>query len=219
MELNITDIATGEIEIPDRHLMLEILDQQSHLMVKYHPIEQSNGIILPAHPWFIDDIAVQLRVKDMFWRATEEMAEAMQVVPDITWEDRPPLHFFEELADALHFLAEGSIIGSMPNLSLMLVWDKVFKCLPRAEILDPVSLRVQAMYFITWLGLAANTLKNKPWKQTQMPTDQAMFHQALAQAWFKFLVLLRDMQLKPIEIYVLYMKKHRVNQFRQRSRY
>lgn len=70
-----------------------------------------------------------------------------------------------------------------------------------------------------WLQMARNTLKNKPWKQTQMMTDGNIYQNALKQctiALFKFLAFV---ELTPESFYVIYYKKNKINQFRIKSRY
>jgi hypothetical protein len=69
---------------------------------------------------------------------------------------------------------------------------------------------------------AANTLKNKPWKQTQVITDQDHFDEELMDAWHFFLRLLL-IRFGPDDAaeatYKLYFKKSEVNKFRQESNY
>ena len=70
------------------------------------------------------------------------------------------------------------------------------------------------------LGEAANCLKNKPWKQTHMPTDIDHFNEELSDALHFFIELLILAGLDTEEkVYDLYHRKNVVNQFRQESRY
>lgn len=69
------------------------------------------------------------------------------------------------------------------------------------------------------LQIARNTLKNKPWKQTQMLTDINMYEESMkrgAIALFKFMYFVG---LEPDHIYEIYYKKNMVNQFRIKSKY
>jgi len=78
----------------------------------------------------------------------------------------------------------------------------------------------QLLWDITYhLQIARNTLKNKPWKQTQMVTDKGQYETQMTQvalALFKFLAFTG---FSPESIYTIYYKKNKVNQFRIESKY
>ena len=78
----------------------------------------------------------------------------------------------------------------------------------------------QYLWDITyWLQMARNTLKNKPWKQTQMMTDSNIYETSVREctvALFKFLAFV---ELTPESFYTIYYKKNKVNQFRIASKY
>ena len=69
------------------------------------------------------------------------------------------------------------------------------------------------------IGEAMNCLKNKPWKQTHMQTDQTHYQEELIDAlhFFVELLILSGMEAK--DVYRMYVKKNEVNKFRQRSKY
>ena len=69
------------------------------------------------------------------------------------------------------------------------------------------------------MGLAANVLKNKPWKQTHMPTDVEKFKNKFIKVWADFGVLWQELQCSLEDVYVLYVKKHDVNKWRQETLY
>lgn len=197
-----------------------IFSKQEALMQKYGPIERSNGTDVPEPPYHLDDRKVQVRLKDMFWRTTEEIAEALECMPEkqylaswsYWWEKKSDLrHFYEEIIDALHFLVEASIISNM-SVKDVLSAIRGVKC-------SGNSVTHTVMSFIEYMGLAANCLKNKPWKQTMMATDQKNYKAKLQLAWGHFWSLLDSLGLDYNDVYVLYVKKNKVNQFRQRSNY
>jgi hypothetical protein len=78
----------------------------------------------------------------------------------------------------------------------------------------------QFLWDITYhLQIARNTLKNKPWKQTQMTTDFKQYeegHKKATAALFKFLSFAG---FTKESLYVIYYKKNKVNQFRIKSKY
>ena len=224
--MNIDDV-TDQVEIPGNPV-IRIFALQRVLQSKYHHIEVANGINYPLAPWNIDDSAVQYILKDIFWRTTEELCEAMEVIPSdsdfANWKARWGVnsdlrHFFEELADALHFLVEASIIAEMNEneieIAICPILDEpvVFNCN------DDFDARLLVAEVIFSLGLAANTLKNKPWKQTQMPTDKDRFQAKLLTAWQDFATMWNEMGFSLADIFILYTRKHTVNTWRQETNY
>ena len=70
------------------------------------------------------------------------------------------------------------------------------------------------------LNIARNYLKNKPWKQSQMMTNESAFQEELVKAFIKLIGYFYTLGLNDLEdIYVLYFKKQRVNKFRIHSNY
>lgn len=69
------------------------------------------------------------------------------------------------------------------------------------------------------LSEATNTLKNKPWKQTEIATDRTHFYEELADAFHFFVELLITAGLDHEDLALMYLKKSEVNKFRQRSKY
>lgn len=249
--MNIKDVNRIGIEVPP-NVWEAIFIKQLRLMEKYEPIEKRNGAIVPDHvgnavmvmpdgskinfPCFaIDDAKTQMRLKDMFWRATEEFAEALENTT-INMSNMRGLdestpnevaHVYEELIDALHFLVEASIIGGLHPAAGPDVFNLMSEfSLVQAEHADtplpPIVSRDISLYvwpIIRSLGLAANTLKNKPWKQSQMLTDRRLFLHWLKEAWTQFMRLVLEVNLTEADVFILYTQKNEVNKFRQRSNY
>lgn len=70
------------------------------------------------------------------------------------------------------------------------------------------------------LNIARNYLKNKPWKQSQMMTNESAFQEELVKAFIKLIGYFYTLWLNNLEdIYTLYFKKQRVNKFRIHSNY
>ncbi|KKL98130.1 hypothetical protein LCGC14_1827470, partial [marine sediment metagenome] len=73
---------------------------------------------------------------------------------------------------------------------------------------------------VIWsMGLAANTLKNKPWKNTHMATDVEAFKYKLDETWRRVLKLWVHLGADDEFIFELYAKKCQVNKFRQDTNY
>lgn len=70
-----------------------------------------------------------------------------------------------------------------------------------------------------WLNIARNFLKNKPWKQSQMMTNESGYQEAIIMAFLSMMGLFFNLGLVDSDIYFLYWKKNKVNQFRIKSNY
>jgi len=220
--VNIDDIVQ-KIELPEEPLAV-IFKMQKELMVKYDGIERDNGFQVPEPPYNLDDSKVQARIKDMFWRATEELSEALETLPPLFqlskwtefWNTETSIrHFFEELSDALHFLVEASIIANFQELNIL------FNKLPviKTSLGDTQPVEKHMAQVIFKMGSAANVFKNKPWKVTQMPTDIGQFRIKLFAVWLAFINLWKDLGCGQKQVYVLYCKKHIINKWRQKTNY
>lgn len=139
--MNIKDFKAGEIKGDS---LVEIFNKQKGLMDKYHHIEAASGLCQTEDcPVNLHDKRGQARLKDFSWRVTEEIAEAMEAIPQLeesynnyygiikdidnvtpgelykaTIKHRDEsedirLHFQEELVDALHFLTEKTILEGL----------------------------------------------------------------------------------------------------------
>jgi hypothetical protein len=237
--MNVNDVSTKDIEIPtDDQVLPAIFGHQYELYLKYKDIERKNGFYKPdfeldttlgvrkAVP-NIDDAHYQHWLKDMFWRVTEEIAEAFEPVAKYTmipqdwaskWDKDPNIqHFYEEIADATHFFVEASlplIEPAMAELNFKTGIDSFIENYGYTP-----SMKLKAFEFISAMGLAANCLKNKPWKTTQMPTDLGRLNYCVDKAWITFGAFIKSISCTHASLYTLYFKKNQVNQFRQRSNY
>lgn len=96
---------------------------------------------------------------------------------------------------------------------------------PRPSELDLDDAKTQAFLkdaayrMIEEISEATNCLKNKPWKTTQVPTDQNHFYEEIADAWHFFVRFCIYAGLTAEDVYRLYFKKSEVNRFRQETNY
>lgn len=232
--MNIDDVTIEFPEMSCRDLWREIVRKQKWLMEKYDRIERENGVIVPECN-IITHRHTQIRIKDFFWRVTEELMEAKECIEPglfINWEkmfkDSPEIrHFFEELADALHFMVEVTIISGQEILGAAEISEmmghinrthtKKNKRHNDNELI--VRVNDEMMNVVYFLGLAANCLKNKPWKITPMATDDKQFIKYLMESWRHFFYIWADLNCTTLFMGSLYLKKSEVNVFRQRSNY
>lgn len=199
-----------------------IFTRQKSLMDKYHDIELRSGLLQTEDcPVNLDDKRGQARIKDFSWRVTEELGEALDAKAT---KD----HYQEELIDGLHFLTELTILAGkdyhniLPEGTALYHNDRLEDLVENAK--ECISrkgnnLDYWVSKFIENLGMMCNCLKNKPWKQSMMKTDQNAFYGRLAEVWVLYITLLVVSGMDADSIAITYLKKSQVNQFRQRSNY
>ena len=216
--MNINDFK-APTEYPQGGYLEAIFERQAELMVKYHPIEERNGLLqTPDCPVNIHDSKGQARLKDFAWRITEEITEATEARDVLDHYE----HYLEEMIDALHFMVEQQILAGLSPESYRPEGLKT-------DLLDYLmgygNLYVMGMkpateyHIIEKVGLAMNCLKNKPWKQSQMMTDEDKFYGYMKESLLMLLAVLVRAGLTATEVYGLYFCKNEVNKFRQRSNY
>lgn len=234
--MNIDDATTTNCPDNVYRALCAMFDRQRELMAKYCGIEKRNGGNVPADPISLQDAKRQWRIKEDFWRTTEEIAEAWEelhlVGNEINswrthWGSNPKVrHIFEELADAFHFLIEATLHSGhdVDSLDLKALYEDYgnheVNLMAEAQMNDfATDARNNSHLFIEAMGIAANELKNKPWKQTQMETDTERFRSRLRNVWAEWFSVWTALDADYRDFFDLYFKKSEVNKFRQRSQY
>jgi dimeric dUTPase (all-alpha-NTP-PPase superfamily) len=84
-----------------------------------------------------------------------------------------------------------------------------------------VQWRIKDLAFreIEELTEATNTLKNKPWKVSEVPTDKVHYYEEIADSFHFFIELCITSGMTAADLAKIYHRKHAVNEFRQRSNY
>lgn len=85
--------------------------------------------------------------------------------------------------------------------------------------LQYASYEIMMWQVAYYLNIARNCLKNKPWKQSQMMTDESKYQEELVKGFLVMMGLFYNMGISVDTLYFLYFKKNMVNQFRIRSNY
>lgn len=219
--VNVTNFESPT-EIPN-DILKAIFEKQWEVAEKYVEIEKMGDLLTPARiATNFDTQLGQAWLKDFAWRVTEELGESFEAIyqhEELT--DDLKLHYYEELADALHFFVELCLIAGIKSTDLTPI-EEIEKNAWDGYDLVPGSVDyVQQAHWnvIYQLTLFCNCLKNKKWKQTQMMTDRPKAIGYL-QASYKALILcFKNPGLTDADIYDMYFKKNQVNRFRQRSNY
>lgn len=229
--VNVSDIRVDEIPTPtaEKDRLALIFERQHHLATKYLPIEKENGLLQTEDlPVNINDRKGQARLKDFAWRTMEELFEATDAL--VQHPDNPE-HFLEEMIDALHFFTELNILCGITAEKVKQYFEVDDR--DTMEFLEQVAATIDSgsaalisessLIYATigqCIGNAMNRLKNKPWKQTHIVTDEQAFMDCLMPAWLGFFrVLSCKYGLTHNDIFTLYFKKSEVNKFRIRSGY
>lgn len=203
-------------------LLQAIFDRQKSLMGKYHDIELKSGLLQTEDcPVNLDDKRGQACIKDFSWRVTEELGEALDARANSD-------HYQEELIDGLHFLTELTVLAGkdydtiLPEGIPTYHEDHLEDLVENAKnLMDDYggNLTYWVTKFIEQLAMMCNCLKNKPWKQSMMKTDQEAFYHRLTNVWVYYITILVASGMNAQDIANIYLKKSQVNQFRQRSNY
>lgn len=78
----------------------------------------------------------------------------------------------------------------------------------------------EALWDVTYhLNIARNFLKNKPWKQSQMMTDEIRFQAEIVKGFIKMMGAFSLIDITSENLFHIYFKKNRANAFRIRSNY
>lgn len=185
--------------------LAEIERKQMEVMFQYEPSERE-----VFENFDIDVYEDQETFKKYCWRVTEELAEALE-------DTTHPNHFKEEIVDAFNFLME------LYNLYGWSVTDLVSEDIKpnpdQSNIQDTALLERLTMKVIKQIGLTANLLKNRKWRQSQYLVDLLIFERRFRLVWMYFKELLASMGISDKELFDLWSLKYQVNLFRLSTHY
>jgi hypothetical protein len=200
MEMNVTDVKSPPLHGDLRQYALAMVERQSELEEVYWKIENRPAkFITPL------DRNGQVLIKDFLWRITEEIGETLEADTKGEPEDK----VWEELADALHFVIGLCVITSRTGIFV--------KAFSQGDYHYP---RVGCIAnYVESAGKLGNTLKMKPWKQTDVITDVDNFDRLLEYMIVNFLGICWSFQMNPDTLYDYYWRKSEVNKFRIASMY
>jgi len=204
--VNIEDIYEFEPEtkLEYKKIMKQIFDKQKELLIKYREIENlpvTLNINSPEH---------QKLLKEFTFRGIEELAEAQEAV-----RERNMQHFLEEISDAIHFFTEVLI---MANVDIIFLDDEIFDWAKGKE-LELRGIEERFWKITYFFSISCNKLKCKPWKKTQVLTDEESYKDALILAYNEMMKELIGIGFGGKQVLDIYMMKHNVNKFRIRSNY
>jgi hypothetical protein len=180
----------------------EIYALQGELQLMYRPYFKER-----IANFDINTLEDQELFKKLCWQIVEELTEAMEAA-----EKPDDEHLAEELIDAFNFMLElYQLYGMTPPLD----WT-----LPKwAQIMKVEFWSADMLALIGTIGMTANCLKNREWRQSQYLVDLMVFENRLKSIWTAFIVVLYHAGLSETQVKELWSLKYQVNLFRIKSKY
>lgn len=180
----------------------EIYALQGELQLMYRPYFKER-----IANFDINTLEDQELFKKLCWQIVEELTEAMEAA-----EEPDDEHLAEELIDAFNFMLElYQLYGMTPPLD----WT-----LPKwAQIMKVEFWSADMLALIGTIGMTANCLKNREWRQSQYLVDLVVFENRLKSIWTAFIVVLYHAGLSETQVKELWSLKYQVNLFRIKSKY
>lgn len=181
----------------------EIYALQGELQLMYRPYFKER-----IANFDINTLEDQELFKKLCWQIVEELTEAMEA-KDKNEKD----HVLEELIDAFNFMLElYQLYGMAPDFA----WGHTYGF--RKDIADE-NFEENILELIKTIGLAANCLKNREWRQSQYMVDLVVFEDRLKWIWTYFIIMFEHLGLSETRVKKLWSLKYQVNMFRIKSKY
>lgn len=180
----------------------EIYALQGELQLMYRPYFKER-----IANFDINTLEDQELFKKLCWQIVEELTEAMEA-KDKNEKD----HVLEELIDAFNFMLElHQLYGMTPTFDWTLP-----KC---AQVLEDEDFAGDLLTLIGNIGMTANCLKNREWRQSQYMVDLVVFEDRLKWIWTCFVIMFEHLGLSETRVKELWSLKYQVNLFRIKSKY
>ena len=181
----------------------EIYALQGELQLMYRPYLKER-----IANFDINTLEDQELFKKLCWQIVEELAEAKEAI-DKEYDDE---HFDEELTDAFNFMLElYQLYGMAPSFDWTLPdW---------AQVLEKGDYVGDMFALIGNIGMTANCLKNREWRQSQHLVDLVVFEDRLKWIWTSFVIMFEHLGLSEDRVKELWSLKYQVNLFRIKSKY
>lgn len=125
-------------------------------------------------------------------------------------------------------IADGMIDSAVRGINLLLVDENFRESKNDLELYQAAHHFNHTFYlqfkYALWdvayhLNIARNFLKNKPWKQSQMMTDEIRFQSEIVKAFIKMMGAFSLIDIDSKNLFHIYFKKNQANAFRIRSNY
>ena len=153
--------------------------------------------------------------------AVEELAEAYEAFRNN--EAILDIHTHEELIDSLHFYIEKLIISNLTYKKILFYlgfkdseeFRETVEKVKKVQNTVEESLRLATYY----INIPDNRLRNKEWKNEQLPTNRDMFYKENSRWFLYYIVCMNQLGLDQNLLWEYYSRKNKVNHFRINSNY
>lgn len=142
--------------------------------------------------------------RTLCWRITEELTECLEA-----FYKAERAHVREEAIDAFNFLIELYGIYGWGSQDMRHRYSKPGGPNFEGRILD----------IIYRIGMCANKLKSREWRQSQYMVDLTTFEPLFKSLWQQFIELFALLGMGDASIREAWSQKYQVNRFRLRSKY
>lgn len=186
----------------------EIYALQGELQLMYRPYFKER-----IANFDINTLEDQELFKKLCWQIVEELAEAKEAIEgELDEGELDGEHFNEELIDAFNFMLE---LYQLYGMTPPFVWK-----LPKwAQVLEDEDFAGDLLTLIGNIGMTANCLKNREWRQSQYMVDLIVFEGRLKRIWIYFVIMFEHLGLSETRVKELWSLKYQVNLFRIKSKY
>lgn len=209
----------------------EIFQKQASYLRTLAPIYEHNEFFSHARPmpWSLNSRVYQEEFRLLAWRCTEEVFEALEYLysnQEAVLDNRPEAKakFHEEIADAFHFFVELCLATGITSRDVIYYYEGM--CIPleqdalshifRFVGCRPEDTIPQRWYmFIGRLARAMMSLKQRPWRTDDRPTDEKRFNRDMAAAFVSFIAACRRSGVNADALYNAYFAKNKINDERR----
>lgn len=165
----------------------------------------------------IDCSEDQMKFKDMLQiRFIEELTEA-----SVSMREMDESHFWEEIGDSLNFFLSAYIMLGQDLNKLPSPENFIYKgwwfIKSKPSSLKSFSKLVYPI--IEDVGSLCNLLKNRPWTQSNFLVSMEDFNERLLILWENYWKMLGKLYLTKEDIFEMFFKKVKVNEFRMQTGY
>jgi hypothetical protein len=200
--MNVNDVKKFEDPSSPLEAAKNIYERQCMLEEQYSSIEKRPILVDP-----LNTREGQVLIKDFLWRIIEEVGETLEAKLNRETQEK----IWEEMADGLHFMV-GLCIHSQNATAWLNSFQKAYPIMTQ-------DYHTATTHLVRCAGMVGNTLKLKPWKQTDVATDMKAFEVLLTRFIESYLDLCWSFGMTRMALYDYYMRKSEVNLFRIRSKY
>ena len=119
-------------------------------------------------------------------------------------------------------IAEGELTMGLGTNLIRYATEEQLKYLPGARLMtyELMELSEKLLWQVTYhINISRNCLKNKPWKQSGVMTDETLYQSKVVESFVWMMTYFSLIGLTSETVYYMYFKKNLVNKFRIKSKY